>query len=82
MTIQMTKKKWLYLLTAIVAIVFNTLYSEWGEMKAYVSDITWTVTNIFLGIIVGLIRVLGVFFGLPTTIDAVEEQVEIEDSDK
>lgn len=82
MTIQMTKKKWLYLLTAIVAIVFNTLYSEWSEMKAYVSDTTWTVTNIFLGIIVGLIRVLGVFFGLPTTVDAVEEQVEIEDSDK
>lgn len=82
MTIQMTKKKWLYLLTIVVAIVFNTLYSEWGEMKAYVSDITWTVTNIFLGIIVGLIRVLGVFFGLPTTVDAVEEQVEIEDSDK
>lgn len=82
MTIQMTKKKWLYLLTAIVAIVFNTLYSEWGEMKAYVSDTTWTVTNIFLGIVVGLIRVLGVFFGLPTTVDAVEEQVEIEDSDK
>lgn len=82
MTIQMTKKKWLYLLTAIVAIVFNTLYSEWSEMKAYVSDTTWTVTNIFLGIVVGLIRVLGVFFGLPTTVDAVEEQVEIEDSDK
>ena len=82
MTIQMTKKKWLYLLTIVVAIVFNTLYSEWGEMKAYVSDTTWTVTNIFLGIIVGLIRVLGVFFGLPTTVDAVEEQVEIEDSDK
>jgi ABC-type sulfate transport system permease component len=82
MTIQMTKKKWLYLLTIVVAIVFNTLYSEWGEMKAYVSDTTWTVTNIFLGIVVGLIRVLGVFFGLPTTVDAVEEQVEIEDSDK
>ena len=82
MTIQMTKKKWLYLLTIVVAIVFNTLYSEWGEMKAYVSDTTWTVANIFLGIVVGLIRVLGVFFGLPTTVDAVEEQVEIEDSDK
>lgn len=72
--IVMTKKRWMYLLTIIIAVSFNSFYATWPEFKDQVPDIIWTVVNTILGVCVAIIRVWGVFSGLPTEVDDIKPE--------
>lgn len=67
------KRTWAYVVAALLAVVFNTLYAAWPTFEAQLDGTVWAVVNVVLGIIVGLIRVAGAIIGLPASVEDVEE---------